>query len=250
MEIYVLMKRVPDTESQIRIAADQRSVDTSDLNFIINPYDEYAIEAALQLKESAGGTVTLLTVGTEGSESTIRKGLAMGADKAVLLKVGEYLFDARQVAAVLAAYLKNAGADLILGGKQGVDQDNASTALMLAEMLGLPSVSTICSIQAENGGFSVEREVEGGRESYRLGTPCLLTADKGLNEPRYASLKGIMMAKKKPLEVAETAPAEGAVYGVEGLEYPPARPEGRIVGEGADAVPELLRLLKDEAKVF
>jgi electron transfer flavoprotein beta subunit len=250
LEIFVLMKRVPDTESQIEITEDKNSIELGDLNYIINPYDEYAIEAALQIKENSEATVTLLTVGEDGSQATIRKGLAMGADKAVFLHVEKDLLDPRQTAHVLHAYLADKQVDLILGGKQGVDYDNGSTAVMLATMLGLPSISSICSLESSGSSLKLGRETENGLEIYEIEMPCLLTADKGLNEPRYASLKGIMMAKRKPLETVECAVDKSAKFAVEEISYPESRPAGRIIGEGAAAVPELLKLLKDEAKVL
>jgi len=251
LRIFVCLKRVPDTESQIRIDADGRSIQRADLNFIVNPYDEYAIEAGLQLKEAAGdGEVVLVTVGEDGSESTIRKGLAMGADRAVLLKTPADLADPRQTARLLAGWLEGQDPDLVLCGKQGVDYDHAAVPGMLAEELGLPAATAICKLEQVDGGWLVEREVEGGRERLRLPAPCVLSADKGLNEPRYASLKGIMAAKKKPLDVVDAAP-EGQPGAVQlAVEYPPARPAGRVVGEGAAAAGELLRLLKEEAKVL
>ncbi len=249
MNIFVCMKRVPDTESQIQLAADGRSVDTAGLNYIINPYDEYAIEAALQLAEKEGGEVTLLTVGASDSDKTIRKGLAMGAQKAVLLDSGEDLADPAQVAVLLADYLKEQSADLVLCGKQGVDYDHAATGGMLAARLGIPCVSAIASLEVAEGKAKVQRDVEGASERFEVALPAVLTCDKGLNEPRYASLKGIMQAKKKPLEKVSVTPADSARQ-TEGMAYPPARPAGRVIGEGTDAVPELLRLLKEEAKVL
>jgi electron transfer flavoprotein beta subunit len=249
VQIFVCVKRVPDTESQIAIAADQKSIATEDLNYIVNPYDEYAIEAALELKESMDAEVVLLTVGEDGSQPTIRKALAMGADRAVLLQVEKDLQDPAQVAALLAAYLKEQDYALVLAGKQGADMDNASTAMMLAQLLDLPAVSAICHLEKSDGGLKVQREVESGKESYDLPLPCLLTADKGLNEPRFASLKGIMMAKRKPLDATEVSPATSPLQ-VEELTLPPARAAGRVLGEGTAVVPELIRLLKEEAKVL
>jgi electron transfer flavoprotein beta subunit len=247
MRIVVCLKRVPDTESVIRIAPDGGAILSEGLNFIINPYDEYAIEAALQLKEAQGGEVLLLCVGEAEAESTLRKGLAMGADEAVLLKVESDLREPLPTAALLAAWLRSHPADLVLAGKQGVDYDHGATPGMLAELLGLPSATAICALQVAEGQAVVEREIEGGRERLRLPLPCVLSADKGLNEPRYASLKGIMMAKKKPLAVEDAAAAAAAACH---LETPPARPAGRVVGTGAEAAPELLRLLRDEARVL
>jgi electron transfer flavoprotein beta subunit len=247
VRIVVCLKRVPDTESVIRLAADGSAVETGELSFIINPYDEYAIEAALQLKEAEGGEVILLTVGEAAADSTIRKGLAMGADEAVLLQVEQDLSDPLSTAGLLAGWLKANPADLILAGKQGVDFDHGATPGMLAELLGWPGATAICRLEREGGGVLVEREVEGGRERVRLPLPCVLSADKGLNEPRYASLKGIMMAKKKPLTIVavEARPASPGRF-----ETPAARPAGRIVGQGAGAATDLLRLLKEEARVL
>lgn len=247
MRIVVCVKRVPDTESAIRVAADGASVLTEGLSYIINPYDEYAIEAALQLKEAQGGEVILLCVGVAEADSTLRKGLAMGADEAVLLRVGHDLEEPLPTARLLAEWLTAHPADLVLAGKQGVDFDHGAVPGMLAELAGLPSASAICSLSLDGAAVVVEREIEGGRERVRLPLPCVLSADKGLNEPRYASLKGIMMAKKKPLTVEDcTAPSGWTTR----LETPPARPAGRIVGNGPAAAGELLRLLKEEARVL
>jgi len=249
MRIVVCMKRVPDTESVIRIAPDGGAVETADLTYIINPYDEYAIEAALQLKEAdgEGSQVVLLTVGEAAAESTIRKGLAMGADEAVLLQVPRDLGDPLQTARLLAEWLKSNGADLVLAGKQGVDYDHGAVPGMVAELLGWAGATAVCALTRDGTGLVVEREVEGGRERVRLPLPCVVSADKGLNEPRYASLKGIMGAKKKPLTVVDS-PAQAEVLGK--LEAPAARPAGRVVGQGSQAAVELARLLKDEARVL
>jgi electron transfer flavoprotein beta subunit len=249
MQIFVCIKRVPDTESQMRIGDDGRSLRLDDLSYIINPYDEYALEAALQLKEASGGEVVLLSVAQESADSTLRKGLAMGADRAVLLKVAEDLQDPRQVSALLAAWLREQQPDLVLCGKQGVDYDHAATPGMLAELLGLPAATAVCRLEAGTGELRVEREVEGGRERLRLPLPCVISADKGLNEPRYASLKGIMAAKKKPLDIVDVA-AQTSGTTTLALETPPARPAGRVIGQGTAAAGELLRLLKEEAKVL
>lgn len=249
MTICVCIKRVPDTEAQILLAADGRSVDSAGINYIINPYDEYALEAALQLQEQQGGTVTLVSVGPEDTDKVLRKALAMGGDQAVLLTVDSDPTDPAQAAGALAAWLATQSFDLVLCGKQGVDQDHGATGPMLAEKLGLACVAGISSLAVENGQATVEREIEGGKERYRLALPAVFSCDKGLNEPRYASLKGIMAAKKKPLE---TLPAQvgGSTQSIEGLAYPAARPAGRIIGKGPEAAGELLGLLRNEAKIL
>lgn len=248
MRIVVCLKRVPDTESVIRLTPDGTAIERGDLNFIINPYDEYALEAALQLKEAQGGEVVLLCVGEAEADSTLRKGLAMGADEAVLLQVPHDLQQPLPTAHLLAEWLRAHPADLVLAGKQGVDFDHGSVPGMLGELLGWPSATAICALTLVDGAVVVEREVEAGRERVRVPLPCVLSADKGLNEPRYASLKGIMMAKKKPLEIVDcTAPAEAATGR---FTTPAARPAGRVIGQGAQAADELLRLLKEEARVL
>jgi len=249
MRLVVCLKRVPDTESVIRLSGDGSAIERGDLSYIINPYDEYALEAALQLKEAhPEGQVVLLCVGEADADATLRKGLAMGADEAVLLQVPRDLDEPLPVARLLAGWLKDHPADLVLAGRQGVDHDHGAVPGMLAELLGLPSATAVCALAVEGGKARVERDTEAGRQVVELPLPCVLSADKGLNEPRYASLKGIMAAKKKPLQVVETA-AAAASPAVQ-FTLPPARPAGRVVGEGAGAAGELLRLLKEEAKVL
>jgi len=249
MRMVVCLKRVPDTESVIRLSADGSAIERGDLSYIINPYDEYALEAALQLKEAhPDGQVVLLCVGEAEADATLRKGLAMGADEAVLLQVPRDLDEPLPVARLLAGWLKDHPADLVLAGKQGVDLDHGAVPGMLAELLGIPSANAVCSLAVEGGKARVERDTESGRQVVELPLPCVLSADKGLNEPRYASLKGIMAAKKKPLQVVEGAVP--APSGPSSYALPPARPAGRVVGEGAGAAGELLRLLKEEAKVL
>ncbi len=250
MKIAVCVKRVPDTETRIKIAADGRAIDESGVKFILNPYDEYAVEEALRRKEAAGsGEVVVLALGTDAAQETIRTALAMGADRGVLLKTDQRSLDPLPVARALAAELKGGGYDLILFGKLAIDDYSHATGAMVAEMLGLPCASAVSHLELAEGKGKAERELEGGVEVVEFALPAVLTADKGLNEPRYPALKGIMAAKKKPLEVKAVTLEAGGLEVLE-LALPPERKPGRILGEGADAVPALIQALRTEAKVL
>ncbi len=249
MKIIVCVKRVPDSESRIAKAKDGLSVDTQGVKFVLNPYDEYAVEEALKLKEAAGdGIVTIMTLGGEESKETLRTALAMGADEAVLLK-GQPSVDGLGTAEKLAEAIKGREYDLVLFGKQAIDDDNLQVPAMVAELLGLPCATVVTELQVDGTAITATREVEGGHEIVEFELPGLIAAQKGLNEPRYPSLKGIMQAKKKPLEEVDVGDAESRLEVIEVMN-PPVRSAGQIVGEGADAVPELVRKLRDEAKVI
>ena len=250
MKIAVCIKRTPDTETRVRIAADGVSLDETGVKFILNPYDEFAVEEALQRKEKAGsGEVVAIALGPDVAQETIRSALAMGADRGVLLKADKVPADALAVAKALAAELKDGGYDLILFGKMAVDDYNHAAGPMVAQLLGLPCVTAISKLELEGGKGVAEREIEGGVEVVEFALPAVLTAEKGLNTPRYPALKGIMAAKKKPIESRPAALGPARVV-VSALALPPERQAGRIVGEGPDAVPELVRLLRTEAKVL
>ncbi len=249
MKIIVCVKRVPDSESRIAKAKDGLSVDTQGVKFVLNPYDEYAVEEALKLKEAAGdGSVTVMTLGGEESKETLRTALAMGADDAVLLK-GQPSVDGLGTAEKLAEAIKGREYDLVLFGKQAIDDDNLQVPAMVAQLLGLPCATVVTELKVDGGAVAATREVEGGHEIVEFELPGLIAAQKGLNEPRYPSLKGIMQAKKKPLEEVDAGDAESRLEIIEVMN-PPVRSAGQIVGEGADAVPELVRKLRDEAKVI
>jgi electron transfer flavoprotein beta subunit len=250
VKIAVCVKRVPDTETRIKIAADGRSIDESGVKFILNPYDEYAVEEALRRKEAAGsGEVVVVSLGGDAAQETIRNALAMGADRGILLKTDQRSLDPLPVARALAAELKDGGYDLILFGKLAIDDYSHAVGTMVAEMLGLPCVSAVSHLELADGKGKAEREVEGAVEVVEFPLPAVLTADKGLNEPRYPALKGIMAAKKKPLEVKPVTLEPGGIEILE-LALPPERKPGRILGEGADAVPALIQALRTEAKVL
>lgn len=249
MNITVCVKRVPDTETRIRIASAGRDIERDGVKYVLGPYDEFAVEAALQLVEEAGaGEVALLSFGPAETKESLRSGLAMGAHRAVLL-TGEPTMDGWATARVLASELEGGDAGLVLFGVKAVDDDQQQVGPMVAELLGRPCATSVAEMEVGDGVVTCRRTVEGGREVVEMDLPAVATLTKGRYEPRYASLRGIMMAKRKPL-VEKEAPAVDSGLVVEGLEYPPARPEGRIVGRGAGAVPELVRLLREEAKVI
>lgn len=249
MNIVVCVKRVPDTETRVRIGSDGRSISSEGVKYVLNPYDEFAIEAALQTVEAAGGgEVALVTYGGEESKETLRSGLAMGADRAVLLK-GEPTMDGLATAAVLKSELETAEPDLVLFGVKAIDDDQQQVGLMTGELLGRPTASSVTELSVTGGVVQCRVAVEGGTQLIEMDLPAVATITKGKYEPRYASLKGIMAAKRKPLEEKDVSDGEPGIV-VESLELPPTRPEGRIVGEGAEAAPELVRLLREEAKVI
>ncbi len=250
MKIAVCVKRVPDTEARIKIGADGKSIDDNGVKFVLNPFDEYAVEECIKLKEAAGdGETFVLSVGGDSSQEVMRTALAMGVDKGILLKTDVTSPDTLAVAKALAAELEQGGYDLILFGKQAVDDGSHAVGAMVAELMGIPSVSSISSLAIADGKGKAEREIEGGVETVEFSLPAILTTEKGLNEPRYPALRGIMLAKKKPLEVKDIELATGGVE-VAGLALPPERKEGRIVGEGPDAVSALIDALQNEAKVL
>ena len=248
MKIVVCVSHVPDTAAKVNIGGDGKSIDPKDVTYVVNPYDEYAIEEALKTKESLGGEVVAVSVGVDANKETIRKALAMGVDSGVLLK-DENPRDSLAVAKALADEIKAQGAELVFFGKQSVDYDNSIVGQMTAELLGFNCVTVAVSLKIEEQKLTVEREIEGGREVVETSLPAVITAQKGLNEPRYASLKGIMAAKKKPIEEKDAAVSESFVEVVK-MKRPAAKQAGKIVGTDASAVPELVRLLREEAKVI
>ena len=248
MKIAVCVSHVPDTASKITIGSDSKNIDPAGVTYILNPYDEYAVEEALKIKESIGGEVVVLSVGGDSNKETLRKALAMGCDSAVLLKDDGYR-DSLGIATALAAEIKNQNAELVFLGKQSVDFDNSITGQLTAELLGYNCVSVVVGFKLEGNKITAEREIEGGKEVIETKLPALITAQKGLNEPRYASLKGIMAAKKKVIEEKPAAPSELSVEVVK-LKKPAMKQAGKIIGENSGAVLELVRLLREEAKVI
>ena len=248
MKIAVCVSHVPDTATKIKIGADEKLIDPAGVVYIINPYDEFAVEGSLKTKEKFGGEVIAFSVGNDNNKETIRKALAMGVDKGVLLKCDRIL-DSYSIAKALSDELKNYTLDIIYMGKQSVDYDDAIVGQLTSEMLGISCITNVVELKIDGQKITAEREIEGGKEVVESELPIIITAQKGLNEPRYASLKGIMAAKKK---VIEEKPVGDFLNLTEVLKIkkPAAKQPGRIVGTDASAVPELARLLHEEAKVI
>lgn len=248
MKILVCVNHVPDTETKVKVGADGKTIDPTGVNFMLSPYDEFGVEEALRTKQQFGGEVTVVSLGGDTNKETLRKSLAMGCDKAVLLKDAS-VRDSFGVAHALADYAKEYGAEIIFCGKQSIDYDDAQVGPLMAEMLGIPSVSVVVKLELKDGVAIAEREIEGGHEIVHTKLPAVICAQKGLNEPRYPSLKGIMDAKRKPIEEIAPSPADLRVESV-GMTNPPAKAQGKIVGTDAGAAAELVRLLHEEAKVI
>ncbi|MFM1651976.1 electron transfer flavoprotein subunit beta/FixA family protein [Brevibacillus sp. B_LB10_24] len=255
MNILVVLKQTFDTEEKIVINNGEISEDG--VEFIINPYDEYAVEEAIKLKEAHGGEVTLLSIGPDRTESALRTALAMGADKAVLVDDESLFGDEFTTAKVLAAAAKKLGFDIILGGQMAVDSGAGQGGPRLAEELGINHVSTAVKLEVDGTSVRVERDVEGDVEIVETSLPVLVTAQQGLNEPRYPSLPGIMKAKKKPLErwSADDLGLSGADVQaktrVVDQYLPPKKQAGRILsGDIPAQAAELVQLLRNEAKVI
>ncbi len=249
MNIVVCLKRVPDTTAKIKVAADGKSLDSQGVEFIISPYDEFAIEEALRIKEKIGtGEVVGVTLDPDGQDTILRKALAMGVDRGILIKGGDSL-DGAATAEILAGVLKTVKFDLLFFGKQAIDSDSCQVPSYVACRLGLPRVNVVTRLELVEKKIVCRRQIEGGEEVYELPIPGVIACTKGANEPRYPSLKGIMAAKKKPVQILE-APKVDARLEVLKMEPPSERPPGRIVGQGVEAVPELVRLLREEAKVI
>jgi len=249
MKIVVCVSHVPDTATRIKVGGDGKTIDSAGVTFIINPYDEYAVEEALKTKEKLGaGEVVVVTIGSDNCKETIRKALAMGVDSGVLLK-DENPRDSLGIAKALAEEIKAQGAQMIFMGKQSVDYDNSIVGQLTAELLDYNCIPVVVKFELDGEKVIAEREIEGGREIVQTSLPAIITCQKGLNEPRYASLKGIMAAKKKTIE-EKAAATYTPTSEIIGMHLPAGKQPGRIVGSDASAVPELVRLLKEEAKVI
>ena len=256
MNIFVIIKRTFDTEE--KIAIKNGKINEGDAEFIINPYDEYAIEEALVLKEKHGGEVTVVTVGEEEAEKELRIALAMGADKAVLINIEDLdQVDQFTIASIIAEYLEKQTADIILAGNVTVDGGSAQYWPRVAEKLGIAQVTAITKLDLNERVATIVRDVEGDEETIEVSLPILITAQQGLNEPRYPSLPGIMKAKKKPLETLELDDLNIEEEDVEAktstieVFLPPEKKAGRrIEGDVREQVKELVSMLKSEAKVL
>jgi electron transfer flavoprotein beta subunit len=260
MEILVFVKRVPDTESKIRVNPETNAIVEEGLNFILGPYDEYAMEEALRIKAAKGGKVVAVSVGRDESLVILRKCLAMGADEAVLIKdpLAE-TYDGLRTAKVIARFVqtKFPGAQLLLFGKQSVGADNSQVPAMVAEFMGIGQANVVVKLEVDGETAVALREIEGAQEKVSLTLPAVVSAQKGLNEPRYETLKGIMMAKKREIPIVsieelgfkpdELAPRVAIVK----MDVPPARQAGRVVtGEASETARQIVEYLHNEAKII
>ena len=248
MKILVTVKRVPDPESTIKVESDGSGIVESGIKWVVNPFDEIALEEALKIKEASGDAeVVLLSVGTADSQEQLRTGLAMGADRAILVQAEKA--DPAAVAAILAKVVEKESPELVLMGKQAIDDDSNEVGQMLAQLLGWPQACYISELKLDGGKAECVREVDGGLETVRFDLPAVITADLRLNEPRYASLPGIMKARKKPLEeipVTDLGIDVSPKITIKTMSPPPERQAGRMV----ETVDELIEVLQNEAKVL
>ena len=248
MKIAVCVSQVPDTTTKVKIGADGKTIDPSGVTYIINPYDELAVEAALQLKEKQGGETIVISVGKDSNKEAIKKSYAMGIEKGILIK-SDTEMDSYAVARNLADVLKEINPDIIFFGKQSIDYDDSQVGPLVAEMLGLPSINVVVSLNIEGSKVTAEREIEGGKEVVESTLPAVICAQRGLNYPRYPNLKGIMQAKSKPIEERQPSYTENKIE-ILNMTLPKAKSKGKIVGTDAAAVGELVKLLREEAKVI
>lgn len=260
VKIAVLVKRVPDTASVFKVADDQKSVVMDNLKFVLSPYDEVAVEQAVQIKEAGDAEVVIVSLGVDGKETTtvLRTALAMGADSALVV-CGEDVkgLTSKGVAKALAAAVKTVEPDLVLAGKQAVDDDASQVPERVAEQLGLPHVSVITTFELADGKATVTRAIEGGHLTVEVPLPAVLTAEKGLNTPRYPTLPNIMKAKKKPAkevslgDLGLSAADVASDLDIEQYELPRQdRRKNVMEGELTEVVPALVKALREEEKVL
>jgi len=249
MKLLVCISNVPDTTTKVRFVNDNTAFDTNGVQWIINPWDELALTRAMELRDDASSgieKVTVITVGPEAAEPTLRKGLAIGADDAIRVDAeGE---DAYLVASQIAEVVKKDDYDIILNGIESSDYNSSAVGGMLAELLDRPSVSAVSSLRLENGGVLISREIDGGKEELSIPVPFVAIVQKGIaKEPRIPAMRGIMMARKKPLQVVPQAAIDPLTEYVD-FALPTAKPPCKMVD--ADNVKELVQLLQNEAKVI
>lgn len=257
MKIGVLIKQVPDTETRIKLGPGGQGIDETGIKWVVNPYDEFAVEAALQLKQQAGGEVVVFAAGPARVVDALRTALAMGADRAVRINTEGVTLDPYTAAVALGAAVQAESCDLVLGGKQAMDDDAGQVLQGVAERLGWPIVSVVdtLTLEADTKSVTVRRPVSGGvKEVIGVQLPAVLGCDKGLNAPRYPSLPGIMKAKSKPVvekPVAELLGGESAQWEIVGTMLPPERQAGKkIVGTAEETADQLVAWLRSEAKLF
>lgn len=244
MKMLVCVSKTPETTTKIQLTGDKSAIDESGVNYIMNPYDEwYALVRALELQEAGGGTVTLLNVGPAENDAVIRKGLAIGADDAIRVNVngGGSLYIAKQIAAQAAGY------DILFFGKETIDYNGSEVGAMVAELLGIAYVSEGSHLEMNGNTATITRDIEGGVELLEVSTPFAVSAAKGMAEQRIPNMRGIMMAKRKPLTVVEPVEATSATE-VASYELPPEKGSVKLIDP--ENMDELVRLLHEEAKVI
>lgn len=260
MKIVVCVKAVPDTETKIAIAPDKRNIDFTGVRFIISPYDEFAVEEALRLKEKHGGETTAISMGGSEVTDVLRDTMARGIDNAIHLKDDQFQgLEPLDTAKVLSAAIKNGGYDLVLCGQQGAGGDNSQVPSMLSELLDLPQTTVVVKLEIEGNKFKAEREIEGAHEIVEGSLPAVISTQKGLNEPRYPSIKGVMAARRKEIVVKDASHLElkellgGGKHKVKIKEMmlPPPRPSGKkLEGDPETQVKTLVTLLRSEARIL
>jgi electron transfer flavoprotein beta subunit len=247
MKIIVCVSLVPDTTTKIKVGDSKKAIDETGVSFVINPYDEFAVEEAVQIKEKNGGDVTAISFGTDKYKEAIKKAFQMGADTGILIKSNDE-FDSFTVAKNLAETIKELNPDIILFGKQSIDFDGSQVPSMVGELLNIPAVNVVTKLEISGDKATAEREVEGGKEIIEAKLPVIIGTQKGINNPRYPNLKSIMASKSKP--ITEKQPTyTGNKYDVTEMNLPQAKSKGKILTDGAASVPELVKLLREEAKV-
>lgn len=248
MKAVVCVSLVPDSTTKVKINSDGKSINETGVIFILNPYDEFAVEETVKLKETIQAETFVISFGNESSKEAIKKSFQMGIDKGILIKTEDKFFDSYTVAKNLANELKELNPDIIFFGKQSIDYDGQSLPGMVGALLNIPAINTVTNLKIENNNIKAEREIEGGKETVIASLPVIIGAQKGLNNPRYPNLKSIMASKSKPIDVKPQT-YKGNYIEVISMNLPEGKNKGKIL-EGNENAAELVRLLKEEAKVI
>lgn len=249
MKVLVCISRVPDTAAKVKVAGNGKSVETAGVKFILNPYDEYALEEAIQLVESKGGELTVVTVAGDDATDILRTALAMGAEKAIHIKANQLEKDSFFVAKNLSNVINELNPDIVFLGKQSIDYDSFQMSSLLGGLCDLPSVDVVSSINYGDGNISGEKDIEGGKESFSVSLPAIVSVQKGIKEPRYPKLPQIMKAKQKPIDVKEAEETAARTEVIE-MSIPEKARAGKMLPDNDEGINELVRLLHEEAKVI
>jgi len=248
MNILVCISQVPDTTTKIAVGADGKSMNPAGVKFILNPYDEFAIEEGLRLREKHGGSVATVTVGPETSKEILRTALAMGSDSAIIIK-DEAKIDSYVVASSIADLAREGAYDIVIFGRQSIDFDSFAVPVMAAELLGWPNISMVSSLSIDDHTITAERDVEGGKENVTATLPCVVSAQKGLNDPRYPKLPDIMKAKSKPITEHAASTASPRVQVTEMI-LPDSKRLNKMFTDSEADIDQVVKLLHEEAKII